>query len=393
MKKCIEDILILHNQLVTFARCGKVVTSRLLAIHLPATETASNGYLDQMVNEWRAILAALPASAMMQIYWCRDQNFTETCNDYFEVTKKQTPSRWAEIQRNAIYSRYIEATNDGILMGERLYLVLQFPVELAHWQAGQSAHLDAVLQASAESFEEPFNQIAQTTERLGGGAVALDEPGLLEAVFRHWNPGANPPSNYFENQLLLSRSALETSIPGDVVEDSNSGLYCGGYRRLLALSRLPQMTCAGMMNQLTALSVRDFSITINLRRLDARQEIDRAESLLSKLQRARQSSSRSRMDFDIVAAGERIQSLQSGEITPMNLQMILWFSGESPEALNAKQSALNNAVMRMQGARTYEVALPTLARNCFFAAMPGCGFFEKSFWHAITDLNASHFIP
>ena len=393
MKTSLEDLLILHNQLVSFGRSGKMVASRFLAFNLPATDTASTEHLDQLVSEMRAILAALSEGAILQFHWCRDENYTEAANAYFEATNERNPSRWAKLQRNAIYARYVEATNSGQLLGERLYLVLQFPVNLPHWKAGQAAHLETVLQASVESFEEPMNQITHAIERLGGEAVKLDEAEMLEAVYRYWNPGTHPPHQFFESQLQSSRSALEISIPGDVVEDSGAGLYCGGHRRLLALSQLPQMTCAGMMNQLTAIPIRDFSITVNLRRLDPHQEIDRAESLMAKLQRARRSSSRSRMDCDIAAAGERIHSLQSGEITPMNLQMILSIAGESPESLDAKQSALTNTLMRMQGARTYEVALPTLARNCFFAAMPGSGFYEKSFWHSITDLNATHLIP
>ncbi len=393
MKKSVEDILILHNQLVSFGRGGNIVASQILSFNLPATDTASDEYLNQLVTEERAILAALPEGAVLQVHWCRDQNFSEDCHAYFEATNERDTCRWSELQRNAIYSRYIDATNTGKLLGERVYFVLQFPVDLTNWKAGQTAHLDAVLQASGESFEEPLNQITQAMERLGGEAVRLGEAGLLEAVYRYWNPAANPTQDFLKTQLQSSRSALEISIPGDLVEGEDASLYCGGPRRVLALSQLPQMTCAGMLNQLTSLSVRDFSITINFQRLDTKREIDRAESLMAKLQRARRSSPRSRMDFDIAAAGDRIQSLQSNEITPMNLQMFLSISGQSAEDLSAKHSALNNAVMRMQGARTYEVALSTLARNCFFAAMPGSGFFEKSFWHSITDFNAAHLIP
>lgn len=368
--------------------CGLSLTS-------PTLENAPAPFLAQLENELRALLQNLSPDERLQFRWSQNGDFSSPLKSYYDQTEELADSEWGRHQRNAKFVFNSELQEAGKLRCEkaRLFLIKK-EVEFGR---GTRRDSSVVLDAISQSFQLHQRSAHEMMKRLGGGAEQLSGAGLFEEFYRHLNPfEQSPSSDFFESQFRPEKSILENCLLGDLaaVPGHPYCFYNGGcFQSYLALSAPPMNTFSGVISQLTSLPERDFSIVVNIEPLDVVNEIEKAERGLTRLRRAVRSNPKASMLQEIEEAEYRVRRLTSREHHPMKSQVLLHVWARSAEELQHKIAGLRVGCQLMQGAKGYEVALPTMNRDLHFAAMPGASFLELSFWHKLGDHNVANLVP
>ena len=390
----IDDGVVVDSHIYWADRRGQVTAARGLDLSAPALESLSVAALHGIEDEWRSALRMLPAGCRAQFRYSQFTEFQQQLLAYYDATRERAEcGSFTERQRDEIYGRYAGADADGRLRGNccRLYLIAPLP-------GGMPRRSKRGRKSSSQQFDALCGEITRMMQRLGGNATQLSGEDLFKDLYHAFNPGSQtrnsePPTSH----LSPEKSILDCCRQGDVVgiEKPTTGFYHAGmYHGCLVMSGPPQNTHSGIISCLTNADVHGFEFAVNLEPCNVASEIERAESIKAKLERARTSGSKNaRMDHDILAATERIHRLSAGAVAPVKLQLILHAFDHDPEALQAKILTLRNAVTAMSGAKSYEVALPTSARNFFLAAIPGCPQHEKAYWHLLDDCCAANLLP
>ena len=149
-----------------------------------------------------------------------------------------------------------------------------------------------------------------------------------------------------------------------------------------------------MVSQLTGLGMLDYAITVNIRPLDVMREIEKEEGAYEKLQNTIQHSPKLRMLAAMQKKGTKISRLMSNEVLPYRAQFILRCWDKDKSGLRAKLAALRSAITKLNGAKYYDPALPTSARNYFYAAIPGWSWSKyDDHAHYIEDANLADLLP
>ncbi|MDA7907312.1 hypothetical protein N9062_00340 [Akkermansiaceae bacterium] len=368
--------------------CGLALTSPALAI-------APASYLVQLENEVRAQLQNLGSDERLQIRWSQNGDFSRPLKSYYDQTEALADSEWGRYQRNAKYVLNSELQEAGKLRCEKARLFLIKKGVPLLWR--DRSDPGSVVEAVAQSFQLYQRSTKEMMKRLGGGVEKLSNARLFEECYLHLNPfEQSPSSNFFESQFRPDRSILENCLLGDLamVPGHPYCFYNGGcFQSYLALSAPPMNTFSGVIAQLTSLPERDFSIIVNIEALDVTKEIEKAERELTKLRRAVRSHPKASMLQEIEEAENRVRRLTSREQHPMKAQVLLHVWARSAEELQHKIAGLRVGCQLMQGAKGYEVALPTMNRDLHFAAMPGASFREPSFWLKLGDHNVANLVP
>lgn len=383
-----NDLMIFRNgRTLADVSCGFSIVS-------PALQNAPLSFLAQQEAELRAFLQNLAPNERLQIRWSQDGDFSGPLKSYYEDTERLADSEWSRHQRNAKFVFNTELQEDGRLRSEKVSLfLLKKNVELGRAEKDQTNSLESV----GNSFQLHERSLRDMVKRLGGESARLSNSELFEESYRHFNPLAKPPSSdFFETSLRPESSVLDNCLDGDLVAVTglphcfyNSGCFHG----YLALSAPPLNTFSGLIAQLTSLSERKFALVVNIEALDVAKEIEKAESSVTKLRRAARSHPKATMLQQIEEAEQRVRRLTSREQSPMKVQVLIHVWAESAEELQHKLASLRVGCQLMQGAKAYEVALPTMNRNLHLAAMPGASFREDSFWLKVGDHNVANLLP
>jgi hypothetical protein len=385
----IEDGFIAHGQIVWCPGAGRVSVARVLEVSLPSLESASVDYCNRLETELAALIRMLPPEVMLQAVWAQDLDFGPLLSGYYQDTQDLAARPWVRRERNAVFVEQTERDRRGELRGERLLIVLRMP-----FAGGVGALTDEALKSSRKAFDLWLAQIRETVGRLGGIAEQPDDAELFERVRDYVDPALGRTPHTDRSNKTVPLQSLGDILPGDLVGEEGLGFYCGGkHHGFVALSALPQATCSGIIAHLLSLTVRNYSLTLNLRAGNPAKEIEAAEARKTKLERAHRSGRNTRLEHAIDALRERIRSLASGEAFPARVQLILRVHDESADVLRSRLTALRTAIARMQGAVGHEVSLPTTARNLFLAGMPGAPMVEEAFWHQADDRVAANLLP
>ncbi|MFT6238020.1 MAG: hypothetical protein ACJAQT_000089 [Akkermansiaceae bacterium] len=387
----VKDGFISHGLIVLEGKAGKATVSCGLEICCPAMESSSVDTLNDMEDRLRGLIRQIPKGWMMQICWRKGGGYEDDLRHFYEDTEKNATSPWSRRQRNERFVRSSREDEEGSVTSSRVRLFLKAPLNLRQITRGSESSYDEALRSISRNFEAPVAEIKRVMSQLNGRARLLNDEELFEEANLHFNPGSGVPPEW-KRELSL----FENILSGEVVPvvDPEAGFFLGGrYHSSLALSQLPEVTASGIITHLTNLPEQGFQLSTHLETLDPLSEIEKAESMKAKLERARQSSHHSRLDYDIRILNDRIQRLSSGAVSPVRVQVLVHVSAENQSDLKTRMKALVGAVSGMKSAKFYEVALPTTCRNIFLAGLPGSPYREPAFWHLVDDPTAVNLIP
>ena len=332
--------------------------------------------MNHLEDELRLLLRLLHPGLRLQVRWTVDSDFRQPLLDYYAATESLGCEGRIKHLRNERFVSNWNALEARKLRRERLHLFVTMPVGMESDSGGEKSKggYGALLDAGERAVDEWQSGVAPIIGRLGGSIDPLDDLGHFKECFRFYNPSVderNPselegmfdPLESIQANCFLSDPAPSTAP---------CGFFMDGYHHaLLVLRSLPSATFSGMIRQLTGLDMLDYEITVNIRALDALEEINRAEAEAKKLENAILGNPRTRMRAALELKLNRIRRLISNEVLPFKFQFILRAWAKSSEELLSKIAALKSAVAKLQGAKAYDPAFPTTSRNYFESSHPG----------------------
>lgn len=366
----------------------------------PDYENAEVAWLNRFEDDLRVLLTSLKDNTRLQIQWAVDSDYKRELLAYYENTKNLARSEWSRRQRNERFTRYWEHMERRELRRERLHLYVTTKVE-AHVgppTQGKRALYQYLLDTSARELRQYGELFEQIFRGLGGSVEPLDDAGHFREFYRFFNASASDQPNLDYKQLFdPEQTIVENCFNGEAVPlaKPDLGFYLDGYYHgLLVIKSLPKATFSGMISQLTSLDMLDYGMTVNIRALDIMREIEREEGAYEKLQHTIQHSPKLRMVAAMQKKSQKIARLMSNEVLPYQAQFILHAWDQDKAGLRAKLAALRSAIGKMNGAKYYDPALPTSARNYFYASLPGWSWSKyDDFSHYIEDVNLANLLP
>ncbi len=387
----VKDGFISHGLLVLEGKGGKGTASCLLEICCPAMESSSVDGLNQMEDRLRGLIRQMPRNWTVQFSWRKGGGHSEHLRRFHAETEEKAKSAWSRRQRNERVVRSMREDEEGLITSAFVRLCLKAPINLQQLARGPKSGYEKALQGISRNFEASVAEVERVMTQLGGRARLLSEDEIFEEVSHYLQPGGSEVPSWNRKQSLFDNILSSEMVP---IDEQQVGFHLGGrYHTSLALTQLPESTASGIITHLTTLPERGFQLTTQLETLDPLIEIERAETMKAKLERARQSSRHSRLDYDIRILEDRIQRLTSGSVSPVRVQLLAHVSGDTQDELKSRVKALVGAVSGMKSAKFYEVALPTTSRNLFLAGLPGSPYREPAFWHLVDDPTAVNLIP
>ena len=399
MGKLIDGYLV--DDLIVYGGIQKGgYVGRGFRIHPPDGENADVRWLNHLEDEMRVLLASLKDTARMQFHWAVDSDYQRELLAYYEKTKQLAPNEWSKSQRNERFTRYWKLMENRQLRRERLHVYVTSKIDSGALpkDGGKRKQYDYVLDTSGRELAQYGELLEQIFGGLGGSVKRLTELDHFEEFYRYFNASsADSPDIDFETLYDPDKGIIENCFNGEAAPLSkpDEGYYLDGYYHgILVVKSLPKTTFSGMVEQLTNLDMLDYAITVNVRPLDVMKEIEKEEGAYEKLQNTIQHSPKLRMLAAMQKKGQKISRLMSNEVLPYKAQFILRCWDQDKAGLRAKLAALRSAISKLSGSKYYDPALPTSARNYFYAAVPGwCWDKYDDFSHYIEDANLANLLP
>lgn len=387
------DGFITHNQIIYNLDSASPKAVKVLAVYGPSLECPVSA-LNQVENTLRSLLPVLSPEMSLQVISSTSCNHEEELLSYHEATQDGSSNEWTTLARDQMFLGLADAQEKGELRREKVLFCLTAPLP----PSGQGKDgFEKSVEVSEHNFKTAIENFTQSIKILGGSVEVLDNDALFEECHHHLNPSVTKfGKEMVEGQFHREGSIMENSLAGDMVpiaRGEGGFKYDSNVHGILVIKALPQLTYSGIITQLTNLPLDNFRVTLNIEALDVLEQIELLEKKVNKLSRALRHSSNIRMQSSLEMLNERIQRLMSNESSPFQVQIIVHAWAETHSELQSKISALKAGIAKLQGAKPYEISLPTSSRNYFFSSMPGSPRREDDFWQYIEDGALANLIP
>ena len=145
----------------------------------------------------------------------------------------------------------------------------------------------------------------------------------------------------------------------------------GHYHSVIALTRWPRTTYPGIIQRLTNLRLLDYTITVNVDPLPITQEINKEEKEHDRVAGDYASEKKISLLTVMEKKQKKIHALMQGQTIPFKALFVIRVWDKSKDGLNAKASAIKNAINSMNSAQYFESNLPSTSKNLFFQTWPG----------------------
>jgi hypothetical protein len=195
--------------------------------------------------------------------------------------------------------------------------------------------------------------------------------------FKHYTSFLNPSfSDRFDfdcaGDFVPELSIQENCWHSEGNGQSDFGFYMDGhYHSVIVLTRWPRSTYPGIIQRLTNLRLLDFAITVNIDPLPITQEINKEEKEHDRVAGDYASEKKISLLSVLEKKQRKIHALMQGQTIPFNALFVIRVWDKSKDGLNAKASAIKNAINSMNSAQYFESNLPSSSKNIFFQTWPG----------------------
>lgn len=341
----------------------------------PDLRGASFEQLNAFQDRVRSLLTLATPGRRLQIQWWADSDYRQALRAYHARTQDVSDPMIRAV-RNERFTRYWPRTLNGSLRREHLAIFLSIEIEAyagnVRSHGGLHDHYAAVLRELAGQFEE-FASTLRTVFGPETRVHPMNDAEHCACLRRFLNPSharrtAESPADLFDPTLTMQENCWHSEGVGQ----RGGGFFLDGhYHAVLALSRWPQRTRPGIVTHLTGLPFLDYAITVNVTPIGGRQEINREEKATERLRGEYAEKPRASLLVALRKKERKVEALAGGFARPFRVTYLLRVWAQTPEALREKIAAVQAAVNAMDGAQSFECALPTTAKKLFFSSWPG----------------------
>jgi hypothetical protein len=363
--------LILFNHL----RRGGYVTKGFI-FEAPDLTNSPIADLNDFQEQLCLLLASLNENQRLQVQYFSDSDYkTELLRYQQETERFENP--WTKRSRNERFARYWQAMTERKLRRQRVIFYVSRALENTPKLTTGNAALREYYLTLLDQLETEFAHVHHLLKEIFGNSGARVLPMSDLDHFKHYKSFLNPsladrfdfdPATDFAPELSIQENCWHSEGNGQ----GDFGFYLDGhYHSVIALTRWPRTTYPGIIQRLTNLRLLDYSITVNIDPLPITQEINKEEKEHDRVAGDYASEKKISLLTVMEKKQKKIHALMQGQTIPFNSLFVIRVWDKSKDGLNAKASAIKNAINSMNSAQYFESNLPTTSKSLFFQTWPG----------------------
>jgi hypothetical protein len=363
--------LILFNQL----RRGGYVSKGFI-FEAPDLTNSPIADLNDFQEQLCLLLASLNENQRLQVQYFSDSDYKTELLRYQQDTER-FDNPWTKRTRNERFARYWQAMMERKLRRQRVIFYVSRALENTPKTLTTNSALRTYYQALLDQLESEFAHVHHLLKEIFASAGTRVLPMSDREHFKHFKAFLNPsladrfefdPAHDFQPESSIQENCWHSEGNGQ----SDFGFYLDGhYHSVITLTRWPRTTYPGIIQRLTNLRLLDFTITVNIDPLPVTQEISKEEKAHDRVAGDYASEKKISLLTVMEKKQKKIHALMQGQTIPFHALFVIRVWDKSKDGLNAKASAIKNAINSMNSAQYFESNLPSTSKNLFFQTWPG----------------------
>jgi hypothetical protein len=322
------------------------------------------------------LLASLHENQRLQVQYFSDSDYkTELLRYQSETERFVNP--WTKRSRNERFMRYWQAMTERKLRRQRVIFYVSRSLENVPKTLTSNAALREYYRTLLDQLEMEFTHVHHLLKEIFASAGTRVLPMTDLDHFKHCKTFLNPSladrfdfdaATVFAPELSIQENCWHSEGNGQ----SDFGFFLDGhYHSVIALTRWPRTTYPGIIQRLTNLRLLDYAITVNIDPLPITKEISKEEKEHDRVAGDYASEKKISLLTVLEKKQKKIHALMQGQTIPFKALFVIRVWDKSKDGLNAKASAIKNAINSMNSAQYFESNLPSTSKNLFFQTWPG----------------------
>ena len=322
------------------------------------------------------LLASLHENQRLQVQYFSDSDYKAELLRFQQETER-FENIWTKRSRNERFARYWQAMTERKLRRQRVIFYVSRALENTPKTLTSNAALREYYLTLLDQLETEFAHVHHLLKGIFASAGTRVLPMSDLDHFKHYKTFLNPSladrfdfdaAQDFVPELSIQENCWHSEGNGQ----SDFGFYMDGhYHSVIALTRWPRTTYPGIIQRLTNLRLLDYAITVNVDPLPITQEINKEEKEHDRVAGDYASEKKISLLTVMEKKQKKIHALMQGQTIPFNALFVIRVWDKSKDGLNAKASAIKNAINSMNSAQYFESNLPSTSKNLFFQTWPG----------------------
>jgi type IV secretion system protein TrbE len=332
--------------------------------------------LNEFQEQLCLLLASLHENQRLQIQYFSDSDYKAELLRYQQETEK-FENIWTKRSRNERFMRYWQAMVDRKLRRQRVIIYVSRALETTPKLTTGNAALRHFYLTLLDQLRTEFEHVRQLFMDIFASTGTRVLPMTDIDHFKHCKSFLNPSlADRFDfdaaQDFLPELSIQENCWHSEGNGQSDFGFYMDGhYHSVIALTRWPRTTYPGIIQRLTNLRLLDYTVTVNVDPLPITKEINKEEKEHDRIAGDYASEKKISLLTVMEKKQRKISALMQGQTIPFNALFVIRVWDKSKDGLNAKASAIKNAINSMNSAQYFESNLPSTSKNLFFQTWPG----------------------
>lgn len=357
---------------------GDAVLVKGFRIDLQDVSGASNVILNALHSSISNLLYNLPDNVRMQSQWRVTSDYKAVLDDYKEATLAGADNDWTHFTRAETHARLSDHMQRAVLRREEHILWFSKHIETPISKVlSTTRRVEKHLSTLLEREEMAFGNLGRSlTQSLGSFANVIPLDDLDN--FINYRDFLNPSLLNQDREVAAREFDPEASIQelvfrsdGVKVEAENASFHFGGnYQSIFAISRWPARVQPLSVMAITSLPFNDYVITTNILPKNTREEIEKEERLIERLEGDYASEKKRSLLTSKLKKERKVDELAGGYTRLFSAVQIIRVWDPSPEGLATKCESIKAAVSDM-GAQYYHLTNTITARNLFYQTWPG----------------------
>ena len=363
--------LILFNQM----RRGGYV-SKGFVFEAPDLTNSPIADLNDFQEQLCLLLASLHENQRLQVQYFSDSDYKAELLRFQQETERfENP--WTRRSRNERFTRYWQAMTERKLRRQRVVFYVSRALENTPKTVTTDAALREYYLTLLDQLETEFTHVHHLLKEIFASAGTRVLPMTDLDHFKHYKTFLNPSladrfdfdaTSDFAPELSIQENCWHSEGNGQ----GDFGFYMDGhYHSVIALTRWPRTTYPGIIQRLTNLRLLDYTITVNIDPLPVTREISKEEKEHDRVAGDYASEKKISLLTVMEKKQKKIHALMQGQTIPFHALFVIRVWDKSKDGLNAKASAIKNAINSMNSAQYFESNLPSTSKNMFFQTWPG----------------------
>ena len=332
--------------------------------------------LNEFQDQLSQLLASLHENQRLQVQYFSDSDYKAELLRFQKETER-FDNVWTKRSRNERFARYWQAMLERKLRRQRVVFYVSRALENTPKTLTTDAALREYYLTLLDQLETEFTQVFYLLKEIFASAGTRVLPMTDLDHFKHYKTFLNPSlADRFDfdaaGDFLPELSIQENCWHSEGNGQSDFGFFMDGhYHSVIALTRWPRTTYPGIIQRLTNLRLLDYAITVNVDPLPITKEINKEEMEHDRVAGDYASEKKISLLTVMEKKQKKIHALMQGQTIPFKALFVIRVWDKSKDGLNAKCSAIKNAINSMNSAQYFESNLPSTSKNLFFQTWPG----------------------